>query len=174
LLTHFNMLQPPDHHWLAFSVLLQMNCWQRRRGTRTSVMSWIRPSLSWQDTEVPSFLSHLHTSSPLTPLLFICKRKHTVNLSIKQTKKASTNLHYCPFILECVYEAINWPKRQRRYMNSNFFCCLYLSSVCTKRGLYRASEFRASQKLLWVLPGQPQSQSLLCFCRKSHHDQNLK
>ena len=108
---------------LAFSVLLQMNCWQRRRGTRTSVMSWIRPSLSWQDTEVPSFLSHLHTSSPLTPLLFICKT-HCKFVYQTNKQKASTNLHYCLFILECVYEAINWPKRQRRYMNSNFFLLL--------------------------------------------------
>lgn len=62
-----------------------MNCWQRRRGTRTSVTSWIRPLLSWQDTEVPGFPSAISTSA-LHSLHCCLFAKHTVNLSIKQKK----------------------------------------------------------------------------------------
>jgi len=114
-----------------------MNCWQRKRGTRTSVTSWIRPSLSWRATEVSP--PHSHPSPALRPLHCCqsCKANHTVHLSIKQ--KASTSLHYCLFVLECVYEAMSWPNVKKDIWKHFLIIILrlYLSSFCTKRGVYR-------------------------------------
>lgn len=59
---------------VVFCVFPQMNCWQRRRGTRTSVTSWIRPSPSWQGTEVPA-ASGISAPAPVAPLLFILQNK---------------------------------------------------------------------------------------------------
>jgi len=103
------------------------------------VTSWIRPSPSWRVTEVSTPHSHLFPPAfwPLHCCSFCNANQinHTVHLSIKQN--ASTSLHNCLFILECVYEA-NLTKRQKKIYENILIIILrlYLSSFCTKRGVY--------------------------------------
>ena len=113
-------------------IIVQMNCWQRKRGTRTSVTSWTRPLPSWLGTEAedpyPLPLSN--------PLLFTMQHSFhcTNNVGYKNCHRHRTQplftfatllLTAC-FHLECVYEAMRWPNRQK---NKIYYWFLY--DACT-------------------------------------------